>query len=148
MILSFWEAMPFFPVLLLFLFVSGRVDMSLSIFWGGFVSFPETQKKSSATWVFPKIMVPPKSSHFNRVFHSFHHPFWGAHPYCWKHPHGYKSPSETPRLVIASVKGKTHCSLRRGWGKPLAGWWLSFNPVGKYAQVKLGGNLPKGSGWT
>ena len=29
----------------------------------------------------------PKSSHFNRVFHYFHHPFWGEHPYFWKHPH-------------------------------------------------------------
>ena len=28
-----------------------------------------------------------KSSHFNRVFHYFHHPFWGKHPYFWKHPH-------------------------------------------------------------
>ena len=23
---------------------------------------------------------PPKSSHFNRVFHYFHHPFWGPTP--------------------------------------------------------------------
>ena len=22
----------------------------------------------------------------NRVFHYFHHPFWGKHPYFWKHP--------------------------------------------------------------
>ena len=28
----------------------------------------------------------PKSSHFNRVFHYFHHPFWGFSPYFWKHP--------------------------------------------------------------
>ena len=30
---------------------------------------------------------PPKSSHFKRVFHYFHHPFWG-NPYFWKYPHG------------------------------------------------------------
>ncbi len=30
-------------------------------------------------WVFPKIMVPP-IIHFNRVFHYFHHPFWGPTP--------------------------------------------------------------------
>ena len=31
-------------------------------------------------WVFPKIVgFPPKSSHFNRVFPYFHHPFWGTH---------------------------------------------------------------------
>ena len=29
---------------------------------------------------------PPKSPHFDRVFHYFHHPFWGKHPYFWKHP--------------------------------------------------------------
>ena len=30
---------------------------------------------------FRKIRVyTPKSSHFNRVFHSFHHPFWGCSP--------------------------------------------------------------------
>ena len=29
----------------------------------------------------------PKSSHFNRVFHYFHHPFWGFSPYFWKHPY-------------------------------------------------------------
>ena len=28
-------------------------------------------------WVFPKIMVP-QIIHFNRVFHHFHHPFWGT----------------------------------------------------------------------
>ena len=29
---------------------------------------------------FQKIVgFPPKSSHFNRVFHYFHHPFWGYH---------------------------------------------------------------------
>ena len=38
-------------------------------------------------WVFPKIMVfPPKSSISNRIFHYFHHLFWGKHPYFWKHP--------------------------------------------------------------
>ena len=29
---------------------------------------------------------PPKSSIFNRVFHYFHHPFWGKHPYFRKPP--------------------------------------------------------------
>ena len=30
-------------------------------------------------WMFPKIVgFPPKSSIFNRVFHYFHHPFWGT----------------------------------------------------------------------
>ena len=29
-------------------------------------------------------LKPPKSSHFNRVFHYFYPPFWGYH-YFWKH---------------------------------------------------------------
>ena len=38
-------------------------------------------------WVFPKIRVgPPNHPMFYRVFHSFHHPFWGFSPYFWKHP--------------------------------------------------------------
>ena len=29
----------------------------------------------------------PQIIHFNRVFHYFHHPFWGFPPYFWKHPY-------------------------------------------------------------
>ena len=32
-------------------------------------------------------MVPPNHPIFNRVFHYFHHPFWGKHPYFRKHPY-------------------------------------------------------------
>ena len=32
----------------------------------------------STIWVFPKIGVPPNHPMFNRVFHYFHHPFWGT----------------------------------------------------------------------
>ena len=28
-------------------------------------------------WMFPKIVVPPNHPLKNKVFHSFHHPFWG-----------------------------------------------------------------------
>ena len=28
-------------------------------------------------WMFPKIWENPQIIHFNRVFHYFHHPFWG-----------------------------------------------------------------------
>jgi len=38
------------------------------------------------TWVFPKIVVPPKSSILTGFFHYFHHPFLGYHRF-WKHPH-------------------------------------------------------------
>ena len=36
-------------------------------------------------WVFPKIMVPPKSS-ILIGFSIINHPFWGKTPYFWKHP--------------------------------------------------------------
>ena len=29
----------------------------------------------------------PQIMNFNRVFHYFHHPFWGFSSYFWKHPH-------------------------------------------------------------
>ena len=49
---------------------------------------PQKYAILEAIWVFPKIVgFPPKSSHFNRVFHDFHHPFWGFSPYSWKHPY-------------------------------------------------------------
>ena len=39
----------------------------------------ERNTQSCKTWGFPKMVgFPPKSSHFNRVFHDFHHPFWGT----------------------------------------------------------------------
>ena len=44
-------------------------------------------------WVFPKIMVPPNHplKLNNRVFHYFHHPFWGPNPpIFWKHPHIFR----------------------------------------------------------
>ena len=37
-------------------------------------------------WVFPKIMVPPNHPLKNRVFHFFHHPFWGNYPYFGETP--------------------------------------------------------------
>ena len=45
---------------------------------------------STTNWVFPKIVgkLPPNHPWINRVFHDFHHPFWGKIPYFWKHPHG------------------------------------------------------------
>ena len=40
-------------------------------------------------WRFPKIGgFPPKSSLFNRVFHYFHHPFWGPTPIFGNTPNG------------------------------------------------------------
>ena len=42
--------------------------------------FQNVEKKN--IWMFPKIVgFPPKSSILIRVFHDFHHPFWGFSPY-------------------------------------------------------------------
>ena len=56
-----------------------------------FIARKCTSKKKSRRlftykWVFPKIMVPPNHPFVHRVFHYFHHPFWGFYPYFWKHP--------------------------------------------------------------
>ena len=38
-------------------------------------------KLGGPIWVFPKMVgFPPQIIHFNRVFHDFHHPFWGPTP--------------------------------------------------------------------
>ena len=42
-------------------------------------------------WVFPTIWEHHQIIHFNRVFHYFHHPFWGTTIYFWKHPYIYIS---------------------------------------------------------
>ena len=39
-------------------------------------------------WLFPKIMgKPPNHPFVHRVFHYFHHPFWGFYPYFWFNTH-------------------------------------------------------------
>ena len=38
-------------------------------------------------WAFPRIMVPPNHPFVHRVFHHFHHPFWGFYPYVWFNTH-------------------------------------------------------------
>ena len=50
---------------------------------------PESSKKFGGSgrygcfrkWWYPQII------HINRVFHYFHHPFWGFPPIFWKHPY-------------------------------------------------------------
>ena len=39
--------------------------------------------------MFPKIVgwKPPNHPFVHKVFHDFHHPFWGFSPYFWKHPY-------------------------------------------------------------
>ena len=35
------------------------------------------QKENAKIWMFPNIGVPPNHPFVHRVFHYFHHPFWG-----------------------------------------------------------------------
>ena len=46
--------------------------------------------------------VPPKSSHFKRVFHYkiINHPFLGT-PYFWKHPHGVMENDQIWKALLA-----------------------------------------------
>ena len=67
---------------------SMRSRFALNCVFGGSESLHQAFKTSRiwGKWVFPKIMVPPNHPLKNRVFHYFHHPFWGKHPYFRKHP--------------------------------------------------------------
>ena len=48
-------------------------------------------------WMFPKIMgFPPQIIHFSRVFHDFHHPFWGI-------PIFFETPIYNGKLVVCGV---------------------------------------------
>ena len=52
---------------------------------------------------------------FNRVFHYFHHPFWGFSPYFWKHP------GEFPYVFLREffpVKHSVHDFFGLGGHKP------------------------------
>ena len=67
-------------------------------------------------WMFPKIVgFPPKSSisiYFNRVFHYFHHPFWGQKtPIFWKHP--YNRIGADPLDTAVTTSSLLPCSK---WG--------------------------------
>ena len=57
--------------------------------------------------MFRKLVVPPQIIHFNRVFHYFHHPFWGGSPYFWKHRSTHKQVHPTHRqdLFVGNHRG-------------------------------------------
>ncbi len=56
-----------------------------------FVTFPRTSLLI-LYGCFQKYGKTLQIIHFNRVFHYFHHPFWGFPPYFWKHPYVWLSP--------------------------------------------------------
>ena len=57
-------------------------------------------------WVFPKNRGTPKSSHSNRVFHYFHHPFWAT-------PIFGNTPNSRQHLSIDSRSESNHRPLCR-----------------------------------
>ena len=50
---------------------------------------------SPSIWVFPKMVVPPNHPLKNRVFHYFHHPFWGTTYF--RNPHLHYIHQSIPR---------------------------------------------------
>ena len=61
-------------------------------------------------WVFPKIMVPPNHPFLHRVFHDFHHPFWGS--FIFGNPHMNKYRNTLPETNVAILH------LKMGWKAP------------------------------
>ena len=55
----------------------------------------------------------PKSSHFNRVFHYFHHPIWGKNPYFWNSTHVFPPSSPPTSHLLATFL--TSQRLFCGW---------------------------------
>ena len=67
-------------------------------------------------------VFPPNHPFVHRVFHDFHHPFWGKHPYCWKHPFFRLDPEKSPK--------KRWFFLRNGylgWWSPGSSGWVQAN---------------------
>ena len=80
-------------------------------------NFPHRKKKTlrrSSLDVSPEIVgFPPTSSHFNRVFHYFHHPFWGTVPLFSKNIH---LASLSRNCLMASSLETPPTSLPEDWG--------------------------------
>ena len=91
------------------------------------------------TWMFPKIVVPPNHPMFNRVFHYFHHPFWGKIPYFWK------APTSTSCCVCLKNMSLETLSIA-GVQAPLGFW----DPAGLSADgdaKEFGGDLTTSNCW-
>lgn len=64
-----------------FLLTESRIQVKRILESWNPVNFKDTK---SYIWMFPKIGVTPKSSHFNRFFHEINHPCWGIYSYFWR----------------------------------------------------------------
>ena len=67
-------------------------------------------------------MLPPIFTHFNGVFHHFHHPFWGFSPYFWKHPHLNSPPKKQLRNLVVQVTSSRPAAITEEF-TPQACFW-------------------------
>ena len=105
--------------------------------------------------MFPKIVVPPKSS-ILIGFSIINHPFWGT-PIFGNHleknaPHAQDTIRGKMRIYISwgiRIPGLEEKPKEYIFPNKVSSWWFQphFNPFEKYAQVKFG-SFPQGSGWT
>ena len=110
-----------------------------------FVPFGGIGRCFQKYWVFPQII------HFSRVFHYFHHPFWGKHPYFWN-TH-MLDPSEGFSNVITLVV--KFLDLSRSWiswislvGSPVLGsgvrlWAFMENSLRRSGMCCVNGSTKK-----
>ena len=76
----------------------------------------ENEGQRCAIWVFPQIMLPQNHPFVHRVFHYFHHPFWGGyHPYFWFSTHIEQLSKDLKKSLTdwSKINGE-------GFGE---GWW-------------------------
>ena len=97
------------------------------IFSGNFLE----QEAHENIWVFPKIGIPANHPPFNRVFHYFHHPFWGVKsPYFWFNIH-MKTENLFASLSFGENKNRTRFRslgeyqprANKKWGTDESGRW-------------------------
>ena len=60
-----------------------------------------SQERWYTIWMFPKVVVP-QIIHFNRLFHYFHHPFWGVFPPIFGNIHIHPFRSHCSMQITAS----------------------------------------------
>ncbi len=83
------------------------------------ISWGQILEMSLETWVLPKIMIPPNHPLVHRVFHYFHHPFWGTTIFG-------STPTSSPvwQFTPEGPGGVSEDELTRFfWGAGFPGWF-------------------------
>ena len=84
-----------------------------------FIPIPREMIQFGLIWMFPKKGVSLNHPLENRVFHYFHHPFWGFSPYFWFNTHIFQ-----------------------------LSWWDNHQPVDPQGAAKLSGSLCDAARWS